>query len=189
LTRARIGRETARTDPTFGPGRPAFDAGGPAGPIGGAKRPIPIHSKGSRANYVAKLDWRRTIVIGCFDGVQLRGAAELHFDPPGAASREGEFAVTVEPRWRGAGLGTEFLRRTILVARNRMIARLRMVCLLDNGPMRRIARRFGAMLSVEEGQAWADIRLPYPDPLSLASEAWGDGLGYAAAIQARHAPA
>lgn len=139
--------------------------------------------------YVAELDWRRTVVIGCFDGVELRGAAELHFAPPGAASREGEFAVTVEPRWRGAGLGTEFLRRTILLARNRMIARLRMVCLLDNGPMRRIASRFGAALDFADGQAWADIRLPYPDPLSLASEAWTDGLGYAAAMHARRAAA
>lgn len=135
--------------------------------------------------YVAQLDWSRAVVIGCFEDVALRGAAELHPSPPGAARREGEFAVTVEPRWRGAGIGTELLRRTILLARNRMIARLRMVCLLDNGPMRRIARRFGASLEFEDGQAWADIRLPYPDPLSLASEAWGDGLGYAAAMRAR----
>jgi RimJ/RimL family protein N-acetyltransferase len=148
----------------------------------------PRSDDGVRA-YVAELDWRRTIVIGCFDGVELRGAAELHFAPPGAAAREGEFAVTVESRWRGAGLGSEFLRRTILLGRNRMIARLRMVCLLDNGPMRRIARRFGATLEFEDGQAWADIRLPYPDPLSLASEAWGDGLGYAAAMRARQAVA
>jgi GNAT superfamily N-acetyltransferase len=134
--------------------------------------------------YVAKIDWSRAVVIGCYDGVALRAVAELH---PGAGllPRDGEFAVTVETACQGEGIGTELLRRMILVARNRMIARLRMVCLLDNGPMRHIARQFGAHLDIEDGQAWADLRLPFPDAVSLSSEAWGEGLGIAAAVHAR----
>jgi RimJ/RimL family protein N-acetyltransferase len=136
--------------------------------------------------YVAGIDWRRAAIIGCFEGVNLIGTAELHLPAAGVSPREGEFAVAVAPTRRDEGLGSEFLRRVIVLARNRMVARLRMVCLLDNAPMRRIARKFGGELDIADGQAWADLRLPYPDPVSLASEAYEEGMGLAAAMQARH---
>jgi RimJ/RimL family protein N-acetyltransferase len=145
----------------------------------------PVSDQAIRA-YVAGIDWRRAAIIGCFDGATLIGTAELHLPAAGDASREGEFAVAVAPARRDEGLGSEFLRRVIVLARNRMLRRLRMVCLLDNGPMRRIARKFGGELDITDGQAWADLRLPFPDPLSLASEAYEESFGLAAAMQTRH---
>ncbi len=130
--------------------------------------------------YVAGLDWQAACLLGCFEGTRLVGVAELHADA-GLAARGGEFAVTVAPTHRNRGVGSELLRRTILLARNRMIGRLHMICLVDNMPMRRMADRFHGQLDYEDGQVWARLAVPFPDPVSLISEALADGIGLAAA--------
>ncbi len=138
--------------------------------------------------YAAGIDWTTACLLGCFDGQTLCAVAELHADfglPSRASlSRGGEFAVTVAPAYRNRGVGSELLRRTILLARNRMIGRLHMICLIDNQPMRRMADKFHGQLDFEDGQVWAKLAVPYPDPMSLFSEAYAEGMGLAAAMGA-----
>jgi GNAT superfamily N-acetyltransferase len=136
------------------------------------------------ADYVARIDWPSACLLGCFDGTALCAVAELHADAA-AFPRGGEFAVTVAPAWRDRGIGTELLRRTIVLARNRMIGRLRMICLVDNRPMRRMAGKFRGRLDFEDGQVWARLAVPFPDALSLLAESFDDGMGFAAAFGAR----
>lgn len=124
------------------------------------------------------LDWSRTVVLGYFAGGLLRGAAELNLDGPGPGA-SAEFAVTVEEGWQDAGVGSELLRRTIVLARNRAVRRLWMLCLTENARMRRIAVKFRGRLSWEEGQAHADVATPLPDFGSLLAEWVGDALGWA----------
>ena len=93
------------------------------------------------AEYCSKVDWFRSVIIGCFvDGV-LRGVAELRFDAPRPGWRS-ELAVTVESAWQNLRIGTELLRRAITVCRNRAIRSIYMICLVENRRMQRIARRF-----------------------------------------------
>jgi len=133
--------------------------------------------------YAAGIDWTTACLLGCFDGQMLCAVAELHADSA-LVSRGGEFAVTVAPAYRNRGIGSELLRRTILLARNRMIGRLHMICLIDNQPMRRMADKFHGQLDFEDGQVWAKLAVPYPDPVSLFSEAFTEGMGLAAAMGA-----
>jgi RimJ/RimL family protein N-acetyltransferase len=133
--------------------------------------------------YAASVDWTAACLLGCFDGKQLCAVAELHADF-NLPARGGEFAVTVAPAYRNRGIGSELLRRTILMARNRMIGKLHMICLIDNQPMRRMADKFHGQLDFEDGQVWAKLAIPYPDPMSLFSEAYAEGMGLAAAMGA-----
>ena len=81
--------------------------------------------------YCARLDRPPSVVLGYLvDGVP-RAVGELK---PIAGSRPpaAELAVSVEAPFRGRGVGTELCRRLPVRARNRLIARVHMLCLLDN---------------------------------------------------------
>jgi GNAT superfamily N-acetyltransferase len=131
------------------------------------------------ADYCTRIDWLHTIVIGCFDDGALRGAAELRFEEMRLASRA-EIAITVEGTVQGQGIGTDLLGQLIVIARNRGLKSLIMLCLLDNRRMQRIARHYEGELKIEEGQVEAGIAMPFPTQLSLMQEALFDGAGLAA---------
>ena len=134
--------------------------------------------------HTRSLDWSRTTIIGFFEDGTLRGAAELTLDGsmPGASA---EFAVTVEAPWQDSGIGSELLRRTIVLARNRGVRRLWMLCLAENARMRRIAIKHRGRLAFDEGLTWADVATPTADPGSLAAEWFGDALGWASSWRER----
>ena len=123
------------------------------------------------------IDWRRAHIIGAFVDGTLRGVAELQLETP-YLSHHGELAVSVEKLWQGLGVGTELLRRALVVARNRAVRSLTMACLLDNRPMQRVARKFADDLHLRDGTVEADIAMPFPSYLSLWEETASDGLDY-----------
>ncbi|HEX2116979.1 MAG TPA: GNAT family N-acetyltransferase [Alphaproteobacteria bacterium] len=129
------------------------------------------------ADYCSSIDWFRAIIVGCFvDGV-LRGVAELRLDDPRLGWRC-ELAVTVEREWQSRGIGTELLRRAITICRNRAIRSIYMICLVENRRMQRIARRFDGDLVFVEGEAEAQVALPFPDQFTLAREALDEGAAW-----------
>ena len=81
-----------------------------------------------------------SLVLGCFIAGELRGVGELK-PIKGTWPRAAELAVSVEAPFRGRGLGTELCRRLLVRARNRFITRLYMLCLSDNRPVQRMARK------------------------------------------------
>jgi RimJ/RimL family protein N-acetyltransferase len=126
--------------------------------------------------YCARLDHHPgSVVLGCFLAGQLRAVGELKpiraAWPPAA-----ELAVSVERPFRSRGLGTELCRRLVVRARNRFVARVHMLCLLDNRPVQRIARGLGGALSFHQGEAEAELQPPWPDSMS-ALEEWSDEAG------------
>ena len=128
------------------------------------------------AEHCRKLDWLTAVVVGWFEDGELRGAAEIRFEHPGA--ERAEVAVTVEGPWQDQGLGTALLHRAIVIARNRAAKSIYMLCLIDNPRMLHIAAKCDGVLQLYGGQAEADLLLPYPTQLSLLEEAAGDGAGY-----------
>ena len=119
--------------------------------------------------YCAGLEWPPSVVLGRFVDGRLRAVGELKpiaGPPPFAA----EVAVSVEAPFRGRGVGTELFRRLLVRARNRLIARVHMLCLLDNRSVQGIARRLGGALAFHPGEVEAEVRLPWPGPSSLAEE-------------------
>jgi RimJ/RimL family protein N-acetyltransferase len=130
--------------------------------------------------YCARLDRQPgSLVLGCFLAGELRAVGELK--PIGGAwPPAAELAVSVERPFRGRGLGTELCRRLVVRARNRFVARVHMLCLLDNRPVQRIARGLGGALRFHPGEVEAELQPPWPDPLS-ALEEWLDEMTVAAA--------
>ena len=122
--------------------------------------------------HCAAIDWAKTVILGCFVGAELRGAAELRLldsDP-----LQAEFALTIEQGSQDRGLGTELLRRSLIAARNRCITTVTMICLIENARMQRIARKFDSVLALEEGEIEGRLKTSWPTYLSLLEEAAGD---------------
>ena len=81
-------------------------------------------------------------------------------------------------RWKLNGkIAAELLRYAIVIARNRSVRTLYMICLIENQRMRHVARHFTDELHFCDGQAEADIVIPFPTYLSLCTEAALDSIG------------
>ena len=124
--------------------------------------------------YCRGIDWRFTIMVGCFVRGELRAVAELRTEPkvwPG----EGELAVSVEPGFQNQGLGSGVIQRILTVARNRTVRRLVLICLISNRRMQAIVRKFLGNLESECGEVIGRIELPWPNQMSLLQEALDSG--------------
>ena len=115
------------------------------------------------------------LIFGCFvDGV-LRAAAELRPLPDGAYGvdhgRAGEAAFSVEPDHQTHGIGGALMRRLLLTARNRGLAKLVVTCLPENLPMQKIARRNEARIVFEDGDVIGVLTQPDPSGWTLWREA------------------
>jgi|SRR5271155_262607 len=138
-------------------------------------------SDGAVVAYCDHIDWHRGCVIGCFIEGTLRAVAELVFDDLHRPTRV-EVAVSVETQWQDQGIAAELLRYAVVIARNRSVRTLYMICLIENGRMRHVARHFTDDLHFCEGQAEADIVIPFPTYLSLCTEAALDAIGQNGAL-------
>lgn len=130
---------------------------------------------------VAGLDWASTVFIGAFIEGVLRGVGEIvrvSYVPESSA----ELALSVEPDFQNAGIGTELVRRLLTAARNRYIQKVYMLCLAENVKMQRIARKFEADLIRDAGEVEGRIRAPWPNYQSFMAEAWDDGMALLHAI-------
>jgi GNAT superfamily N-acetyltransferase len=112
------------------------------------------------------------IVLGCFIRGALCAVGELHQQ---VTVRIAEIAITVEPAFQNCGLGTEVLRRLVLLARNRGIRTLHCFCLLDNTRAQKLAHKLGGARQCVDGGIEAEIIQPWPSCWSLLDEAFSDG--------------
>jgi ribosomal protein S18 acetylase RimI-like enzyme len=119
--------------------------------------------------HCADIDWRGAVVVGYLEADALRGLGEL-LPATVKGARSAELAVSAEGPWRNRGIGTELMRRLIVAARNRLIGRLDMICLIDNDRVLRLARRLDGRLSFERGEALARIEPPWPTLWTLLEE-------------------
>lgn len=119
--------------------------------------------------YCDGLDDSITTMIGYFVDGRVRGLGELK--PLDAAwPRAGEAAISVERAFQNRGIGTALLRRLIVIARNRSIRSLSMICLLENRRMLRIARKVGSSVEFDHGEVDASLTLPWPTHLTFLIE-------------------
>jgi GNAT superfamily N-acetyltransferase len=122
-----------------------------------------------------------TMIFAVFVDGEIRASAELRgLTAEGFADAEAAFAV--ETGWQGRGLGTLLMERIIVAAQNRGYVRLHMMCLRENGRMRRLAEKYGARLSYHEGEIVGELDAKSPTPVSLLDEVIHDAQGFVAAI-------
>jgi RimJ/RimL family protein N-acetyltransferase len=126
------------------------------------------------AQYCASTDWGRSVTLGCWIAGELRGVMELKMVGQ-VWSRHAEVALSVERAFEARGMGTELFRRGLLVARNRGIARIYMLCLPENHRVQKIARKLQPRVAQSSDQLECEIVLTPPDALSLAAEFCDDG--------------
>ncbi|KIN70485.1 Acetyltransferase, GNAT family [Sulfitobacter noctilucae] len=129
------------------------------------------------AKYASELLSSDSIVFGAFPDGELRGVAELrglHDSWP----RSAELALLVEPDWQHAGIGDAMFNRIISAARNRHIRSIQMLCLRENKPMQTLARKHAAVLKFDTGEVEGTLSTPWPTPLSVFGEIFGDPSDY-----------
>jgi len=127
--------------------------------------------------YVASIDWSHSWSVGFFDEGLLRAVVQISVPRRGADDgapwlRPGaaEFAVSVERPWQRQGVATRLLAQAVVVARNRHIRDLFMLCLPENEPMRRLAKKVGIHLVFRDGEITGHVDLPAPDQLTVFAE-------------------
>jgi len=108
--------------------------------------------------YVAGLDLAQHKIIGCFEGEQMRGAAELR--GLGAARlRLVEAAVSVEKDWCGQGVERALIVRAITAARSMGARQLFLDRLGPSEALRRAVAQFDAELVFgdDDCRAWLPL--------------------------------
>ncbi|MGH7123800.1 MAG: GNAT family N-acetyltransferase [Stellaceae bacterium] len=140
------------------------------------------------AHYAASTDWMRSVILGCWIAGELRGVAEIKLLDR-AWPRSAEAALSVERRFEGRRLGTELFHRGLLLARNRGIDRVSMLCLPENLRVQRIVRAADPTAIYNGDQIECEIRLALPNALSLAAEFYDDGCALALSFWNGLAPA
>jgi RimJ/RimL family protein N-acetyltransferase len=116
--------------------------------------------------YVRALDWRRSLLVGCFIGRSLRGVCEIH---PIAGPRA-EIAISVERRFQGRGIGTALMSKALVLARNRGLTELELRCLVENHRMRRLVGKFDGETAIEAMEASSTIHAQPADAATYVTE-------------------
>ncbi len=108
-------------------------------------------------HYADQIDFERDGVFGTFDRrLELLTLAHLALDREHGV---GEFGVSVLPRARGRGLGTQLFAHAVTHARNRGVHTLFIHVARDNTPMMAIVQHAGAVIDFDGGDATAELPL------------------------------
>ena len=118
--------------------------------------------------YVDSIDFGRDEVVGIFDeALALVAVAHLaRIEGAAGTAPMAEFGVSVLPRARGRGWGSRLFERAVLHARNWGAQTMIIHALSENTAMLRIARKAGATIERDGGEAQALLRLPPEDASS-----------------------
>lgn len=129
--------------------------------------------------YVRQLDFDRDEVLGIFDRrLRLLAMAHLAYAPDeGDPDASAEFGVSVAASARGRGYGRRLFDLAALHARNRGVQTLLIHALSENAPMLRIARRAGAEVVRDGGEARALLKLPADTLASQVEQIVESGAG------------
>ncbi len=133
------------------------------------------------SDYADKLLSIGSIVHGAFVDGQLHGVGELRVLLNSWPMRA-EIALSVDPAWQHEGIGDALFVRMLAAAQNRGVRSLYMMCLPENAPMQRLARRHEATLTFDISEVEATLDPPWPTALSLAEEVMGETRTYLHAV-------
>lgn len=109
-------------------------------------------------DYAARCIDDGVIVIGYFEGGEVRGAAELHA-PKRSVDATPEIAFSVEQPLRRQGVGSVLFKALLAEAKRNGYLKLRVTTGAQNDAMRALARKFGTRLSFSHGELAGSIDL------------------------------
>ncbi len=110
-----------------------------------------------------------SIACGAFISGQLRGLVELRGLFQSWQSKT-EAAFSVEAEWQGVGIGEALFQRMFVMAQNRGVRTIQMMCLKENHHMRYLAAKHNAQFVADADIMEAILRPNWPTPASIAIE-------------------
>lgn len=120
-------------------------------------------------DYCAARDWRRDSVLGFWVGGELRAVAELK-PIDHAWFGDAEVSLSVETSFQNHDIGKELLRRLAIIARNRLITSLYLICLPRNAKLMHLLRKLDAEFAFGIAEAEARLDLGSPTQLTVMLE-------------------
>lgn len=108
--------------------------------------------------YCANQNQPTPVMCGVFIDGTLRGVIELRFGG-NLPENSAEIGISVEDAWRSRGFGAKLMALAFEIAKERGLTLLEMNFVPHNGPVRRLARRFGGALSNQMGLVRARFTL------------------------------
>lgn len=111
--------------------------------------------------YADGLDFKQDAVFGIYNRqLVLEAVAHLAHSVDADLSACAEFGVSVLPTVRGRGCGQKLFERAVQHARNEGVQLFFIHAMRENTPMLRIARKAGATVHYDGGEARAYLQLP-----------------------------
>jgi GNAT superfamily N-acetyltransferase len=111
--------------------------------------------------YAEGLNFEQDSIFGIYNWrLQLIAMAHLAYSVDSHFAACAEFGVSVLTSARGRGLGRLLFERAVMHARNEGVSMMFIHALSENTAMIKIARRAGAVIEQEAGEAQAYLRLP-----------------------------
>jgi GNAT superfamily N-acetyltransferase len=119
-------------------------------------------------DYVSRIDWRRSLIIGAVRDENLLGIAEILFDRA-VSPRHAEIAVSVDQIARGSGLGRHMIDIAVDHASIRGVAGIGLSFMRQNHAVQQIVRSLGGCLDMIDMTATLPVRHHARVPQLLAS--------------------
>lgn len=125
--------------------------------------------------YCGRVDEHHRIVVGYFVAGVMRGAGEIVFNTGRPLRASCEVALSVENDYQNGGVGSELLRRLLVLARNLGVTKVTMLCMRSNRRMQKLARKFESELHFAAGDVEGTLYPRWPDAASQFEESWEQG--------------
>lgn len=124
--------------------------------------------------YAFSIKISENLVLGAFDedGI-LRGAAHVAL-----SGSKAELGISVEKHFRGKGIGSELISRSLDKARMCGATQFTSYCLRDNSWMTRKMLELGCVLKQEDSVLIATTELPPADPILFFKDMTKENLGW-----------
>lgn len=113
------------------------------------------------------------LIFGAFDGEKIVAAGELRllFDGWRPAA---EAAFSVEKAYQDHGIGDALFHRLLVVAQNRNIGSISIICLRENDRMRHLAKKYSAQFDIADGEISGQLAPAWSSPSTYLEEAFGE---------------
>ncbi len=117
----------------------------------------------------------KRVALGFWSDDILRGVGELIIGATAYWSDGAEVALSIEPDYQNLGVGSELLRRVLVLAANRGESVVRILTQRDNRRVRALANKFAARYENHAGETRIVLDKPRVSHFTLLEEFWNDG--------------
>lgn len=109
----------------------------------------------SITSLLSNLDWRRSLLVGCFVDDVLRGLIHMCDWPDG--NREAELAISVDKTFRRSGMATALMQSAMRLSAENGFKAVAMITQPDNTPIKGFAVKLGFSMTDTNNQTFGRL--------------------------------